>query len=240
MSTLKRRRNRQAFLSKKDTFAVVKTSAADIASFRCAMTFQDDKNMGSDGAVHQYQPWMTAAQAAGFQAAAFYKSLVGKFVNASGFVQSAADFDDQDDDAMEEALLAGLLPLKHDSSGGWKWVSDQTTYGKDNNFVLNSIQAVYAADLVALTLAQLMEKAFVGQSLADVSAPLAKTFLESVMGNLMRLRLIAPSDDAIKGFKNVSIRISGPSMIVSLEVKLATCLYFVPISFVVSAVQQSA
>jgi hypothetical protein len=85
-----------------------------------------------------------------------------------------------------------------------------------------------------------MEQAFVGQSLADVSASLAMSTLEGIMENLRRLKLIAFSDDAPKGFKNPVIRITGPSMVVSAEVKVATGLYFIPITFQITQVQQSA
>lgn len=240
MSSLKRGRNRQCFLSVRDTFANDKTQAANVASFRCAVPFQDVKNTDATGAVKQFQPWMGAVVAAAMQAAGFYKNITRKYANISGAVQAAKDFDDQDDDAMEQALLAGLLPLRNAQSGGWYWVSDQTSYGKDSNFVFNSIQATYAADTIALTLKQRMENAFVGQSVADVSAALALAFLESVMDDLRRLKLIAPSDDAPKGFKNASIKINGTAMIVSLEVKLAGGIYFIPISFLVSQVEQSA
>ena len=240
MSTLKKRRNRQAFLSKQDTFTNSKSASSNIASFRCSMTFQDCKNIASDGTTAQFQPWMNAVVAAGMQAAGFYRAIVAKYANISGALQAAADFDDQDDTAMENALLAGLLPMKRAENGGWKWVSDQTTYGKDSNFVFNSIQAVYVADLVAMTTATRMENAFVGQSVADVSASLALAFLEAIMGDFLKLKMISASDDAPRGFKNASIRISGTSMIVSVEIKLAGAIYFIPISFLVSQVQQTA
>jgi hypothetical protein len=240
MSTLKRRKNRQAFLSRKDTFANDKLAAANTASFRCAYPFMDIKNPSSIGTIKQFQPWMGAVNAAALQAAAFYKSIVRKFANISGALQAAGDFNDQDDTQVEEALNAGLLPLRRASTGGWYWVSDQTTYGKDSNFVFNSIQATYVADIIALTTAQRMETAFVGQSVADVSAALALAFLETIMDDFRRLKLIAPSDDAPKGFRNAKIKISGTAMIVSLEVKLAGSIYFIPISFLVSQVTQSA
>lgn len=240
VSTLKRRRNRQAFLSKKDTFENVKQAAANIASFRCSMTFQDVKNQASDGSIKQFAPWMGAAVAAGMQAAGFYRAIVNKFANISGVLQAAKDFSDQDETAMETALINGLLPVKRSETGGYAWVSDQTTYGKDNNFVFNSIQATYAADIIALTTATRMERAFVGQSVADVSATLAKAALESILADFLRLKLIAPSDDAPRGYKDVVVRISGTSMIVSLNVKLAGAIYFIPISFLVSQVQQTA
>jgi hypothetical protein len=141
---------------------------------------------------------------------------------------------------VEQALLAGLLLIARKTTGGFAWVSDQTTYSRDGNFVYNSIQATYAADLVALSTAQRMELTFLGQSVADVSAAIAKATLDSIMTDFARLKLIAASDDAPKGYKNAVVQIAGPVMLVSLEIKLAGAIYFIPISFVVSQVQQSA
>jgi hypothetical protein len=239
MSTLKRRRNRQAFLSVRDTFVNAREIASNIASFRCTMAFQDAKDSGANGIV-QFQPWMTAAKAAGMQAAAFYRPIFRKGINISGALQARGDFNDQNDTQMEDALIAGLLPIRRDETGGFFFVSDQTTYGKDSNFVFNSIQATYMADTLALSTAQRMEKAFVGQSVADISSSLALSTLEAIMDDYRRLKIISPSDDAPKGFKNAKIQIKGPAMVVSVEVKLAGALYFCPISFSVSQVQQSS
>lgn len=244
MSTLKRRRNRQAFLSKKDTFANVQTAAGNIASFRCAFHFQDVKTVNSAGNLVQQQPWMAAVLAACMQAAGFYKLIVNKGINCSGALQAGAtpaDFSDQDQTAMETALLSGLNPIEKAESGGFRWVSDQTTYGVDNNFVFNSIQAVYVADVVALTCAKRMQDKFKGKSIADISAPMAVSFMQAIMSDFLRLKLIAPSDDgAPGGFKNLKVQISGPALVVSCEVKIATGIYFIPISFLISAVQQAA
>lgn len=240
MSTLKRRKNRQAFLSKKTTFQGAKDAATNLAAYRCSLAFQDSKLVGGDGTIKQYQPWMTAVVAAAMQAAGFYKAIVAKGANVSGILQAARDFDDRDLTNVEDALLSGLLVMARQQTGGFAWVSDQTTYSKDSNFVYNSIQATYGADIVALSTAQRMERAFLGQSVADVSAALAKSYLEAIMADMMRLKLIAASSDAPKGFKNAVVQISGPVMLVSLEIKLAGALYFIPISFLVSQVQQSA
>lgn len=204
------------------------------------MAFQDNKQIGGDGSIQQFLPWMTAVQAAAMQAAGFYRNIEFKGMNTSGVLSRAGDFDDRSDSQLEDALKAGLLPAKRASTGGFVFASDQSTYGKDNNFVFNSLQAVYAADTVSLTTAQRMETAFVGQSVADISAAVALTFLEGIMADMLRLKLIAPSDDAPKGFKNAKIRISGNAMLVSLEIKLATAIDFITIDFLVSPVQQSA
>ncbi len=240
MSTLKKRRNRQAFLSKRSDFDDVKETSANLNSARCSLVFQDVRDLSVSGGVRQFQPWMNAAKAAGMQAAGFYKSIFNKGINISGALQAAGDFNDLDDDKVEQALDAGLLIVRRPEEGGFKYVSDQTTYGKDNNFVYNSIQAMYVADIIALTTAQRMEQAFVGQSLADISASLALTTLEGIMEDMRRLKLVTFSDDAPKGFKNAVIRITGPAMVVSVEVKEATSLYFIPITFQITQVQQSA
>lgn len=240
MSTLKKRRNRQAFLSLEDDFTAQKNAAANLASFRCSLCFQDFKQVDSSGSITQFQPWMGAVLAAGMQAAGFYRGLVKKGINTSGVVHADGSFSDKSDSNLEDALTSGLLPAKRELTGGFTWVSDQTTYSKDSNFVYNSIQAIYMADVIALTLAERMERTFVGQSTADISAQIALSFLEGTMADFMRLKMISASDDAPKGFKNAKIKISGTAMIVELEVKLAGILYFVPISFQISQVQQTA
>lgn len=240
MSKLKRRKNRQAFLSNKTTFALAQAAANNIASARCSMAFQDYKNISASGSITQFQPWMGAALAAGMQAAGFYRAIFNKGINCSGVIQAAADFSDQNDTQIETALQNGMLVARRAPQGGFRFVSDQTTYATDSNFVYNSIQAIYAADTIALTIAERMENAFVGQSVADISASVALSFLKAIMFDLKRLKLIATSDDAPLGFKNATVNISGPAMIVSLEVKLAGAIYFIPINVYVSQVEQAA
>lgn len=241
MSTLKRGRNRQAFLSIADTFANSRNTSANLASFRVSCAFEDFKQVDSNGDVQQYLPWMGAVLAAGMQAAGFYRNIEYKGVNTSGVVHRAGDFNPKSDSQMEQALLAGLLPARQALTGGFIFVSDQTTYGKDNNFVFNSIQAVYAADVVSLTMAQRMETAFIGKSVADVSATIARSFAVGVLADMLNLKLIAPSDDgAEQGWKNLVVQISGNAMKVSVEIKLATAIDFILINFLVSPVQQSA
>lgn len=241
MSTLKRRRNRQTIVSKQDTFLNARLAAANMGSFRVAMTFQDVKDSNVTGQIVQFRPWMGAVKAAGMQAAGGYKSICHKYINCTGALQKAGDFKDRNDTNLEDALLAGLLPIKHnETTGGYFWASDQTTYGKDNNFVYNSLQAVYSADILALTVAQRMEAAFVGQSLADVNAGFAMMTLETILADLKAAKIIAASDGALSGFKNAKITIKGPVMKVSFNAFLATCLYFIPIQIMINQIESSA
>jgi hypothetical protein len=239
MSGMKTKRNRQAFVSKRGTFDAVKEAAANLASHRCMMAFEDVKSSVS-GSIVQYQPYMAAALAASMQAGAFYKSIVRKQVNITGALQAAGDWTYNLDSKLEDALRAGLNPIRKAEEGGFVWVSDQTTYGKDNKNFYNSIQMVYAGDIVALTTAQRMERAFVGQSVADVSAAVAVSYLDSIMADFLRLKLIAPSSDAPLGYKNAKVVIEGSTMRVSVEVKIAGSIYFIPIAFYVTEITQSA
>ena len=240
MSQIKRRRNRQAFVSKQSTFTAVKQASQNLASFRVAMTFEDFKELNSQGAIVQFQPWMGAVLAAAMQAAGGYRALVHKLINTSGVVMADGSFNPTDDDQVTDALQNGLLIAQPADGGGFQWVSDQTTYGADSSWVYNSVQAVYDADTVALTTAQRMEKAFIGQDLASVSASVALAYFSGIMADLKRLKLLTASDDAPAGFKNVVIKIVGPAMFVSADIKLNTALMFIPISFTISQVTQTA
>jgi hypothetical protein len=240
MSQLKRRRRRIGMISDRDTFANNKMNAANIASSRCVMTYQDVKDNNSVGTLVTFKPWMAAIKAGAMQAAGFYKDITHKYVSISSATVPGGGFNYNINSNLEDALTSGLLPLINDGSG-FKWVSDQTTYSVDDNFVYNSLQAMYALDIIMATSEQRMERAFVGQSLADVSATTAVTVFGSIMDDLRRLKLIAASDDAPRGFKNVVIKIvNGNAMVVSAEIKEATSLKFVSILFMVSAIQQSA
>lgn len=240
MSKRLAKKPRQAFLSIKDTYANDKIKAANMAQARCSMSFLDQKVVDVSGNVTQFAPWMDAAIAAGGQAAGFYKAIVKKLKNVSGSLQAAGDWDSSDNDLLTDALLSGLLPTTNRDDGGFEYTSDQTTYLRDSNFVWNSIQAIYVSDVIAQSTRVAFEDRYVGKSQADVSAAEALTFLEATMAEYMRLKLIAPSDDAPLGFRKANITISGPTMLVNAEVKVAGTIYFIPISFVMSMVQQSA
>lgn len=240
MSQLKQRRRRLAILSNRDTFANDKIAAGGIASARCALTIQDVRDNNAFGTLTTFKPWMTAIKAAAMQAAGFYKDITHKYITINAATVPGGGYNYNLVSNVEDALDAGLLVVTYDGSG-FKWVSDQTTYSVDDNFVYNSLQAMYAADLVAATAEQRMERAFVGQSLADVSATVGVTVLGTILDDIRRLKLIAPSDDAPRGFKNVVIKIvNGNTMVVGVEIKLATSIKFIPITFMITAIQQTA
>lgn len=231
-------KNRTCILSNNGTFAASQIASQGLASYRCSLTFQGCTQVNSAGVITSFQPWYSAVIGCGMQLGGFYKNITNKYANIISIIDPS-DYNSGDPGDTSEALNAGLLPLYTDV-GGPKWVSDQTTYTADSNFVYNSIQAVYNADLIAIDLKQSFTNAFVGQSLADVSAASASAFLTQKMAGYLQLKLLAPSNGVPLGFNNAKISISAPIMSVSVNIYLDTAIYFIPIQFSISAVQQSA
>lgn len=237
MSTPKLKRNRIALLSKQASYLDVKAAASSLSNFRVNLFFQRTSQVDSTGNIVEHQPWHTACVAAGMQSAGFYKSLTNKFANVVSF-KDPSGFDSGNPGDVEDAIDAGLFFLQQETAGN-KWVVDQTTYGFDTNFVYNSLQAVYMADVLAIQLSESLEKFAVGQSLADISSAGIVAFISKKMEEYRKLKIIGASDDAPLGYKNVSVVINGPIAEVKLEAKLATAILFIPIELELSQIQSS-
>jgi hypothetical protein len=244
VSNVKRARNRQGIVSIASTFALSQALAQNIAFFRNNVVIQDDRWTDSAGNPVQFLPWMTATKAAAMQAIGFYRSIEGKTINTSGLVSRVGDFNSRSDGQVDAACLAGLMVARPvPNGGGWAWVSDQTSYGKTGDtggFVFNSLQAVYNADLVSVDAAQKLQAAFVGQSTADISASLGRTYMEGLLANYLRQKLLSVSDDAPKGYKSLSVKIVGNVMVISVEIKLSSTLDYIVLNFAITQVTQSA
>ena len=238
MSSPKMKRNRIAMLSKKASYADVKSASSSLSHYRVNMFFQTSSQVNSLGEVVEYQPWHAACIAAGMQSAGFNKSLTNKFANVISF-KDPSGFDSGNPGDVEDAIDAGLFFMQKETAGN-KWVVDQTTYGFDTNFVYNSLQAVYMADVLAIQLSESLEKFAVGQSLADISSAGIVAFISKKMEEFRKLKIIGASDDAPLGYKNVHVTINGPIAEVKLEAKLATAILFIPIELELSQIQSSA
>lgn len=237
-STPTLKRNRMAICSYNDTYVNCKAQAQSLATYRCTLTFQQVTQVNSQGVNTLFLPWYGACLAAGMQAGGFYKSICNHLTNAVSFTDPAG-YDSGDPDFVSDALTAGLEPLAQNTSG-IIWVSDQTTYGLDTNFVYNSIQAVYLSDILALDLAQYFQSNIVGKSVADVSAASALSALQQRFDYYKKLKMTTTSSDAPLGYKNATVSITAPSVYIAVEAKLTTSIYFVAIELALSAVQQSA
>jgi hypothetical protein len=240
MSTLKKSKPRQAFLSKYSTFLADKNASGNTAQPRCSFFFQQVVAPDANGNLTTFRPWAKAVLAAAMQAAGGYRDLTGKYINISGIVDPVG-YNNQSNTNKEDALLAGLMPIVQEEDGGYTWVSDQTSYTADSNFFFNSTQAVYAGDVIAMTCRKRMERAFKGQSLADVNGTTGKVVLKAILDDLRDAKWIAPSSDAPKGYKEPIVNIkNGNTMVCSVEVKVSTGIKFIPISFLVTPITDSS
>jgi len=234
MSTTKRKKNRTAYLSFWGNYSQAKQEASSISQYRMSLVFQRASQVNGAGEIQTFLPWMAAVNAAGMQAAGFYRSIVNKFANIISFVDpegyDSGNIDDQDD-----ALNSGLLPLTQDIAGN-KWLSDQTSYLLDQNFVYNSSQLTYASDLLSIDLTASLQRAFTGLSLADVDESTIIGFVVSKSDSYKKQKLIAASDDAPAGFKNLKVRIRGAVASLSIEYKPSGSIYFLPVTINLSEI----
>jgi hypothetical protein len=102
------------------------------------------------------------------------------------------------------------------------------------------MQATYLSDVAALSLADSLQRQFVGQSLADIDRKVVESFVIAKMDEFRGLKIIAASDDAPLGFRGLKVKINGPIIEVQVEIKLASAVYFIPVTLEISQVQQSA
>jgi len=241
MSTAKVKRHRIGVVSKKGTFAEVKASAQSMSTFRVAHLFQDIKDLSATtGNIEQFQPWMASIKAAGMQAAASYRGIFNKALNISGATQAANDFDDENVTDLEDALSAGLIPLQRQANGSYSFASDQMTYSVDNNVVYNSLQAVYIADLMALSLAESLKNAFVGESVADVTVGAVESFVKAKMSEFLGLKYTVGTSTYPQGWKSIAININGSILSVDVSAIEATTVKFIPISLTLEGVKASS
>lgn len=237
MSTARLKKNRTTYLSYWGAYNDAKAEASSLSQYRISLAFQKVSQI-SNGNTTSFLPWMGAVCAAGMQAAGFYKSILNKFANIISY-EDPTGYDSGNIDQQEDALLAGLLPLTQDIAGN-KWLSDQTTYTIDTNFVYNSSQLTYLSDLLSLDITASLQRAFVGKSLADVDASTVMGFIVSKMDNYKRQKIISASDDAPQGFKNLKVSIRGPVVSVAVEVKPSGSIYFIPITISLSQITSEA
>lgn len=243
MSTAKIKRHRLGIVSKRGSFNECVTAAQNMASARIAMAFQDVSTINSQGSIVSFQPWMGAVKAASMQASAQYRGIFGprRVVNVSNVTTRYNDFDDENMTALEDALLAGLLPLSKNEQGAYNWSSDQTTYSiPDNNYIYNSLQGMYTGDLIALNLAESLKNAFIGESNADVTEAVAINFIKQKMNEYLNNKWTAPSGSFLNGWKSITVKINGPVMSVSACVIESSALKFIVIDLTLEGVSSSS
>lgn len=236
MKTTKRRSERQGYLSIKSTYLAAESQAGVLADGRLQLAIQDSRNTDAQGAIRWFQPWAIAAQLAGARGGApIGEPLTFKFLNLAGIRHTAqamstpdanivTDFDP--DLQADQAIQAGITFLEAPQTGGFRVVVDNTTYGRDANFVFNRGNVLYAADIVAFNFRNALENVFIGRkntiSVADVAGVAAST-----LTTFLAQGITVSTADAPQGFKNLVCRIEGNTIFVQVIIKLVEGIDFI-------------
>lgn len=249
MATTKNRSERQGYLSMKDTYANCKIESQNLADARLQLVMQDIRQTNSDGVIEWFLPWAGACLLAGARGGSpIGLPMTGKYFNMSGIRQTAqalstAEEDiviDFDPDSMyDDAIANGLTFWEHPQSGGFKMVVDNTTYGRDPNWVYNRANVLYAADVLAFDLRTQLENIYVGVK-NTVSAAEVKSTTESILATYLAQGITVSTADAKNGFKQLVVQINGNVINISVVVKLVEGIDFILADITLQRAQQSA
>lgn len=236
MKTTKKRSERQGYLSLKDDYAACKTKAGDLADGRMQLLIQDVRQTDGQGVIKWFQPWALACLMAGARGGApIGEPMTFKFLNCSGIRHTAQPMSTPDADIMidfdpdlqtDDAIQAGITFLENPQTGGFRVVVDNTTYGRDGNFVWNRGNVIYAADIVAFNFRNSLEAIFVGKkntvSVADISG-----VASTILNGFLTQGITVSTPDAPQGFKNLVVRLEGNTIYVEVTIKIVEGIDFI-------------
>jgi hypothetical protein len=249
MATTKKRSERQGYLSLKASYEACKEKAANLADARIQLAIQDIRQADSQGAIKWFQPWAGAALLAGARGGSpIGLPMTFKFFNMSGIRQTgqsmstaeqdiAADFDP--DTMYDDAIQNGVTFWERPQTGGFRLVLDNTTYGKDGNWVYNRAHVLYAADVLAFDFRNQLENIYVGVK-NTVTAAEVKSTCESILGTYLAQGITVSTADAKNGFKQLVVQINGNTINVSVVVKLVEGIDFVLADITLQRASQTA
>jgi hypothetical protein len=230
-STVKGRKERQAFVAYKGTFADTSEKAATLSAARVQMLFQDVTIVAaSTGLATSKLPHMLAVISAGMKASA----PVGlpntfKQPHILGFAHTEFDAETQ----YEQALSDNLCFVERAPTGGFRFVLDNSTYSLDENaWIYNRPSVLYASDVLAY-LIRINTEQFVGKRNSDVSEEGIKNLLIGVMDSAKSAGIIVSDTNTQgRGYKDLKVKIMGS--IVTIDV---TCALVEGLEFILSSIK---
>lgn len=249
MSTTTQKSERQGYLSLKDSFVNCRTKAENLADARLQLTIQDVRQNDSDGNIRWFLPWALSCMLAGARGGSpIGLPLTFKFLNISGLRHTAQALSTPEEDVVldfnprtqfNQAIQSGITFLETPPSGGFRVVVDNTTYGKDGNWVLNRGNVRYAADILVFELRRQLEDIYVGVK-NTVRATEVRSVVETIMAQFLAQGITVSTADATGGFKELTVQINGNTILVGLVAKLVEGIDFVLADLKVQRAQQSA
>jgi hypothetical protein len=249
MATTKKKSERQGYLSIKDSYVNAKSAAMNMGAARCQLMIQDIRNIDAQGAIKWFQPWAGAALLAGARGGSpIGNPMTFKYFNMSGIRHTAQamstaeqdiviDFDP--DTQYDDAIQAGISFWEAPQTGGFRLVVDNTTYGKDGNWVYNRGNVLYAADVLAFDFRTQLENIYVGLK-NTVSAAEIKSTCEAILATYLAQGITVSTSDAKNGFKQLVVQINGNTVNISVVVKLVEGIDFVLADITLQRASQNA
>jgi hypothetical protein len=135
-----------------------------------------------------------------------------------------ADFDP--DLQSDDAIQAGITFMEAPQTGGFRVVVDNTTYGRDNNFVFNRANVLYAADIVAFNFRNALENIYIGRKNTVGVSDIAGT-ASSILTGFLQQGITVSTSDAPQGFKNLTVEIDGNVIKVNVIIKIVEGIDFI-------------
>lgn len=235
-ATTKAKNECQGYLSLKDTYLNCKLEAANMADARIQLDIQDILQVNSLGVTQWFLPWAGSCMLAGARGGApVGLPMTFKYFNMSGIRQTpqplstpaaqiVVDFNPatQYDDAIQNGITFWEKP----TTGGFRLVVDNTTYGADANWVYNRANVLYAADVLAYDFRNQLENIYVGVKNTVTAATVASTASTILTGYLAQGITVSTSD-AANGFKQLVVQIVGNTINISVVVKLVEGIDFI-------------
>jgi hypothetical protein len=249
MRSIKKRSERQAVLSFKGSWEDCKVQAAEIAEGSIQLVVQDIRQVDSQGVIKWFQPWAMASLVTGMRCGgSIGLPMTFKYMNCSGIrhtgqgmnvpeSQIVMDFDP--DTQYEDAIQSGITFAEAPSTGGYRIVVDNTTYGVDENWVYNRANVIYGANIVAYNFRNALEQRYVGVK-SNIRASEVKSFCESVLNTFLAQGITVSTGTAPNGFRNLSVRISGNTIYVSVTITLVEGIDFILSEITVERATQTA
>ena len=236
MQTTKEKSERQGYLSLKDTYLNCKLESQNMAEGRIQLVIQDIRQVNSLGNIQWFLPWAGACLLAGARGG----SPVGlpmtfKYFNCSGIRQTAQLLSIPESQIVQgfnpqtqydDAIQNGITFWEKPQSGGFRLVVDNTTYGRDANWVYNRANVLYAADVLAYDFRSQLENIYVGVK-NTVSASEVKSVCDSILTGYLAQGITVSTSDAANGYKQLVVQIVGNTINISVVVKLVEGIDFV-------------
>lgn len=249
MSTTKNRSERQGYISLKSSFDASLDRSALLADQRLQLCIQDTRNIDAQGAIKWFQPWSQSCLLAGARAGSPVGTpMTFKFFNTTGIRHTAqpmstpeADItlDFNPNDQFDQAIQGGITFFESPQSGGIRCVVDNTTYGKDNNWVYNRGNVMYAADVLAFDFRNQLENIFVGQK-NTVQASEVRSVAASILATFLAQGITVATDEAPNGYKRLDVSINGNVINITAIVVLVEGIDFILNDITITRVESEA